>query len=45
VWVYYCALVFLLGGVVAETWELRELQRAQRGSGVVGQSGGSGPAG
>lgn len=30
VWVYYSALVFLLGGVVAETWELRELQRRQR---------------
>jgi len=30
VWVYYSALVFLLGGVVAETWELRELQREQR---------------
>ena len=31
VWLYYSALVFLLGGVVAETWELRGLQRAQRG--------------
>ena len=30
VWVYYSALVFLLGGVVAETWELRGLQREQR---------------
>jgi membrane protein len=30
VWMYYSALVFLLGGVVAETWELRELQRKQR---------------
>ncbi len=30
VWVYYSALVFLLGGVVAETWELRRLQRRQR---------------
>jgi len=30
VWMYYSALVFLLGGVVAETWELRELQRQQR---------------
>jgi membrane protein len=30
VWVYYSALVFLLGGVVAETWELRELRRRQR---------------
>lgn len=29
-WMYYSALVFLLGGVVAETWELRELQRSQR---------------
>lgn len=31
VWLYYSALVFLLGGVVAETWELRALQRIQRG--------------
>lgn len=31
VWVNFSALVFLLGGVVAETWELRELQRVQRG--------------
>ncbi len=31
VWLYYSALVFLLGGVVAETWELRALQRSQRG--------------
>lgn len=31
VWVYYSALVFLLGGVIAETWELRNMQRAQRG--------------
>lgn len=29
-WMYYSALVFLLGGVVAETWELRYLQRKQR---------------
>jgi membrane protein len=29
-WVYYTALVFLLGGVVAETWELRKLQQHQR---------------
>lgn len=26
-WLYYSALVFLLGGVVAETWELRHLLR------------------
>ncbi len=32
VWVYYSGLVFLLGGVVVETWELRRLQRLQRGS-------------
>lgn len=32
VWLYYSALVFLLGGVVAETWELRALQRVQRGA-------------
>jgi membrane protein len=31
IWVYYSALVFLLGGVLAETWELRTLQRVQRG--------------
>ncbi len=31
VWLHFSALVFLLGGVVAETWELRELQRVQRG--------------
>ncbi len=29
-WVWYTALVFLLGGVVAETWKLRALQREQR---------------
>jgi len=29
-WVYYTAIVFLLGGVVAETWELRTMQRRQR---------------
>jgi membrane protein len=29
-WVYYTALVFLLGGVVAETWELRRMQQKQR---------------
>lgn len=29
-WVYYTAFVFLLGGVVAETWELRGMQRRQR---------------
>ena len=29
-WVYYTALVFLLGGVVAETWQLRTMQRRQR---------------
>lgn len=29
-WVYYTALVFLLGGVVAETWELRRMQKRQR---------------
>ena len=32
-WMYYSALVFLLGGVVAETWELREMQRRQRSEG------------
>ena len=29
-WVYYTAIVFLLGGVVAETWELRWMQQRQR---------------
>ena len=31
IWVYYSAFVFLLGGVIAETWELRTMQRVQRG--------------
>lgn len=30
-WVYYTAIVFLLGAVVAETWELRTMQTHQRG--------------
>ena len=29
-WIYYTAIVFLLGGVVAETWELRRMQHRQR---------------
>jgi len=29
-WIYYTALVFLLGAVVAETWELRIMQQRQR---------------
>jgi membrane protein len=29
-WVYYTALVFLLGAVVAETWELRKMLERQR---------------
>jgi membrane protein len=29
-WVYYTGVVFLLGGVVAETWELRTIQTRQR---------------
>jgi membrane protein len=29
-WMYYSAVVFLLGGVVAQIWELRRLQRIQR---------------
>ena len=29
-WIYYTAIVFLLGAVVAETWELRKMQRRQR---------------
>jgi membrane protein len=30
-WVYYTAIVFLVGGVVAETWDLRTMQTQQRG--------------
>ena len=30
VWVYYTAIVFLLGAVFAETWELRKMQERQR---------------
>ena len=29
-WIFYTALVFLLGAVVAETWELRIMQQHQR---------------
>jgi membrane protein len=29
-WIYYTAIVFLLGGVVGETWELRKMLRRQR---------------
>ena len=29
-WINYTAIVFLLGGVVAETWELRKMQQRQR---------------
>ena len=29
-WIYYTAIVFLLGGVFAETWELRHMQQRQR---------------
>ena len=29
-WAYYTALVFLVGAVVAQTWNLREMQRKQR---------------
>jgi membrane protein len=29
-WIYYTALVFLLGGVVGESWELRAIQTRQR---------------
>ncbi len=29
-WVFYTAIVFLLGAVVAETWELRPMQQRQR---------------
>ena len=30
IWVYYTTIVFLLGAVVAETWELRKMQERQR---------------
>jgi membrane protein len=30
-WVYYTAIVFLVGGVVAEMWDLRTMQTQQRG--------------
>ena len=30
-WLYYTALVFLIGGVVAETWDLWVRQRAAGG--------------
>ena len=29
-WVWYTAIVFLLGGVVAETWDMRQRKRTQR---------------
>ena len=29
-WIYYTAVVFLVGAVVAQTWTLREMQRRQR---------------
>jgi membrane protein len=29
-WVYYTAIVFLLGAVVAETWELKKMLQSQR---------------
>jgi hypothetical protein len=29
IWVHFMALVFLLGGVVAERWEARRLQTRQ----------------
>jgi membrane protein len=29
-WIYYTAIVFLLGAVVAETWEVRKMLRRQR---------------
>ena len=29
-WVYYTAIVFLLGAVVAETWELKKMLQTQR---------------
>lgn len=29
-WIYYTAIVFLFGGVVGETWELRKMQQRQR---------------
>jgi len=29
-WIYYTAIVFLLGAVVAETWELKKMLESQR---------------
>jgi YihY family inner membrane protein len=29
-WIHYTSVVFLLGGLVAETWELRKMQQRQR---------------
>ena len=43
-WMYYSSLVFLLGGVVAETWELRQMQYSALGS-RRSALGGSEPAG
>lgn len=31
IWIHFTALVFLLGGVVGETWELRRMRKRQRG--------------
>lgn len=41
-WMYYTAMVFLLGGIVAETWELRAMQYRQRAT--LEDGGESGPA-
>ena len=30
IWIHYTSVVFLLGGVVADTWELRKMQQRQR---------------
>ena len=38
-WVYYTAIVFLLGAVVAETWELRQMQQRQRAIARLTRSG------
>ncbi len=46
-WMYYSSLVFLLGGVVAETWELREMQYSALGArrSALGGGGGVAPGG